>query len=57
MDIIKRMNGSSWFCAIVDGDFDGSTQYLQMTSQLTKLLPSVKSTSSKIKELTDALLI
>lgn len=54
MDIIKQMNKLDVVVlASGDGDFAPLLEYLQMTGQLTETVAFGKSTSSKIKELTD----
>ena len=54
MDIIKQMNKLDVVVlASGDGDFAPLLEYLQMTGQLTETIAFGKSTSSKIKELTD----
>ncbi len=54
MDIIKLMNKLDVVVlASGDGDFAPLLEYLQMSGQLTETLAFGKSTSSKIKELTD----
>lgn len=54
MDIIKQMNKLDVIIlASGDGDFAPLLEYLQMTGQLTETIAFGKSTSSKIKELTD----
>lgn len=54
MDIIKQMNKLDVVVlASGDGDFAPLLEYLQMTGQLTETAAFGKSTSSKIKELTD----
>lgn len=54
MDIIKQMNKVDVVVlASGDGDFAPLLEYLQMTGQLTETIAFGKSTSSKIKELTD----
>jgi uncharacterized LabA/DUF88 family protein len=54
MDIIKTMNKLDVIVlASGDGDFAPLLEYLQMTGQLTETVAFGKSTSSKIKELTD----
>ena len=54
MDIIKQMNKVDVVVlASGDGDFAPLLEYLQMTGQLTETVAFGKSTSSKIKELTD----
>lgn len=54
MDIIKMMNKLDVVVlASGDGDFAPLLEYLQMTGQLTETIAFGKSTSSKIKELTD----
>lgn len=54
MDIIKQMNKVDVVVlASGDGDFQPLLEYLQMTGQLTETIAFGKSTSSKIKELTD----
>lgn len=54
MDIIKTMNKLDVVVlASGDGDFAPLLEYLQMTGQLTETIAFGKSTSSKIKELTD----
>ena len=54
MDIIKTMNKLDVIVlASGDGDFAPLLEYLQMTGQLTETIAFGKSTSSKIKELTD----
>lgn len=54
MDIIKLMNKLDVVVlASGDGDFAPLLEYLQMTGQLTETVAFGKSTSSRIKELTD----
>lgn len=54
MDIIKQMNKVDVVVlASGDGDFAPLLEYLQMTGQLTETIAFGKSTSAKIKELTD----
>ncbi|QQS22489.1 NYN domain-containing protein [bacterium] len=54
MDIIKLMNKLDVVVlASGDGDFAPLLEYLQMSGQMTETLAFGKSTSSKIKELTD----
>jgi uncharacterized LabA/DUF88 family protein len=54
MDIIKQMNKLDVVVlASGDGDFAPLLEYLQMTGQLTETVAFGRSTSSKIKELTD----
>jgi uncharacterized LabA/DUF88 family protein len=54
MDIIKQMNKVDVIVlASGDGDFAPLLEYLQMTGQLTETIAFGKSTSGKIKELTD----
>ncbi len=54
MDIIKQLNKVDVVVlASGDGDFAPLLEYLQMTGQLTETVAFGKSTSSKIKELTD----
>lgn len=54
MDIIKQMNKVDVVVlASGDGDFAPLLEYLQMTGQLTETIAFGKSTSSRIKELTD----
>ncbi len=54
MDIIKQMNKVDVVVlASGDGDFAPLLEYLQMTGQLTETAAFGKSTSGKIKELTD----
>lgn len=54
MDIIKMMNKLDVVVlASGDGDFAPLLEYLQMTGQLTETIAFGKSTSIKIKELTD----
>lgn len=54
MDIIKTMNKLDVvILASGDGDFAPLLEYLQMTGQLTETIAFGKSTSAKIKELTD----
>jgi uncharacterized LabA/DUF88 family protein len=54
MDIIKLMNKLDVVVLCSgDGDFKPLLEYLQMTGQLTETVAFGKSSSSKIKELTD----
>jgi uncharacterized LabA/DUF88 family protein len=54
IDIIKQMNKLDVvILASGDGDFAPLLEYLQMTGQLTETIAFGKSSSSRIKELTD----